>query len=1004
MAEDRRKHVGLFTKFTTLLESLGINVSRADDDSEDALEQAAELQGYVGDGEELPGWTRTHGRRASSFDPALSRISEADTKQSAEAEDILSRPPNPSSGHQRRPSDTVADVLATNYTRCNIAPRDGLSRERLGRRNSSEHLPIRRKRDRSTSSHGSLRIRRLSSTSRVPFPEPTQDSTVASNPDPNIDDVGAMMWTRPSETELQEYADAFEHHHEMKLSRQTLQHWSDVAQNLRRRNADMAVVAEAHDRGILLKSGFETLRSAYEHRKATKETERFFAHLEGRASKARDLYLLTKAFTHWAQLASEEVLRTSVARRHILRTRYFNAWRDITAVNEMKVRRFTLKKFIGKWRERTIQAIDGHITAISLRESNLVAKIYWQWFWQFCERRAPIWGHRRVKTSVFQKWREYTMQLRDREDWVIGMRLHDTQRRALRAWHSRLQSNQSQIMTAEVHYNHNLKTQTLFVLSKVSQLRPIADQFSKISNRNLQRHTFSVWLDRTRFSRQATKWRRDYALRTALTKWNDNLRYRSLSTRIDDRLVVEALYKWILASRAALLCRVHNTAVKRSLFATWRTRAHQVRIELATDVCTFQTQEHNKLLRNCFQKWQSSCRDIRQSESTALNHHEQVIITRTFQGWMKAYDGIRQLGQWSADANYYVITKHVLAKWRNSTKESQRQRKRHLYVQFRTQKKKNLAQQVLNVWRNATGRVALMEREAIDIRENRLVRGTDRVLRSWHAQTQRLVEMQREADHYRHQQLLTMSYGRWTQRQQLIRNLKAVAAPLEAAVSGVYTSNCFKKLNWRLFKIQRQSQNAVALEQRNFAKHVRNMLRFWSERSLEQRDAKLRDAFDTSPSPLKETDESAFGLANFDPNLSLFPPGDEDASMVTSTPLPGYLRTPSKRSFARRKVFSLSTHTPGNIKSTTRAPATAPAETHVRDIQSVPEGVGRITPFGQKLVAQGFSERRSRGMTSASPTPSSFRRPREDRSRVEFHGFDDIKEESMEDVVPSHVA
>ena len=87
-------------------------------------------------------------------------------------------------------------------------------------------------------------------------------------------------------------------------------------------------------------------------RRRIAETERFFTHLERRAGRARDLFLMAKSLTHWAYSASKEIQRTSAARRHILRTRYFSAWRDMTAVNELKVRRQLFGKFFSFWQKQ----------------------------------------------------------------------------------------------------------------------------------------------------------------------------------------------------------------------------------------------------------------------------------------------------------------------------------------------------------------------------------------------------------------------------------------------------------------------------------------------------------------------------------------------------------------------------------------------------------------------------------------------------------------------------
>ena len=148
-----------------------------------------------------------------------------------------------------------------------------------------------------------------------------------------------LMLFKPSESELLSDASAFYY---SKVGRRCLHKLHDRAVQLRQAQSDLTRIAVNYDSHILLRQSILQLRDSLSDKSFWNQQER-------RADRARDLFLLTKAFTHWAQTASDEVFRTSVARRHILRTRYFNAWRDITAVNELKSRRLGLRKWFAVW-------------------------------------------------------------------------------------------------------------------------------------------------------------------------------------------------------------------------------------------------------------------------------------------------------------------------------------------------------------------------------------------------------------------------------------------------------------------------------------------------------------------------------------------------------------------------------------------------------------------------------------------------------------------------------
>lgn len=170
--------------------------------------------------------------------------------------------------------------------------------------------------------------------------------------------------------------------------------WHDHAVRNQQARQHLGQIALDHDRRILLKQSLGQMRDSLSEKRFWKQQER-------RASRARDLFLLTKAFTHWAQTTSDVVLRTSVAQRHILRTRYFNAWRDITVVNELKCRRLGLRKWFSVWRTRSNKQAINDEMGTALFEEKLVEQAYWKWFWAFCERRAPVWKDARLKGHFF---------------------------------------------------------------------------------------------------------------------------------------------------------------------------------------------------------------------------------------------------------------------------------------------------------------------------------------------------------------------------------------------------------------------------------------------------------------------------------------------------------------------------------------------------------------------------------------------------------------------------
>lgn len=97
-------------------------------------------------------------------------------------------------------------------------------------------------------------------------------------------------------SEMRAYAEAFRIRKVIAITRAFLHTTHDQAIVF----GNMYKLAVNYDARTLRNQGFEQWRVRFLNKRSLAETERFFAELDSRAQKARDLFLLTKAFTHWA--------------------------------------------------------------------------------------------------------------------------------------------------------------------------------------------------------------------------------------------------------------------------------------------------------------------------------------------------------------------------------------------------------------------------------------------------------------------------------------------------------------------------------------------------------------------------------------------------------------------------------------------------------------------------------------------------------------------------------
>ncbi|KAF2812384.1 Sfi1-domain-containing protein [Mytilinidion resinicola] len=938
-------------------------------------------------------------------------------------------------------------------------------RGRVSQRAVSDTLAYRPKRSGSVSSQGSLRIRRnpenplsqlhdsYSADESEGSIAPVRNHSQYPHQNQGRQFVPPEIVYRPTEAEMLDWANTFLYDRTKINARRCFQQWRDATSQAREDEENLELKAISYHRTWIVRRAFEEWHSGLKAKQQKKETERFWNRQESRAGRTYNLFLLSKAFSHWAQCASDEVKRTSEARRHILRTKYFKAWREITAVNEFKVRRVGLRKFFGIWRKRTAAIKEQNVQALAVYQENVVYRHYQRWSWQFFERRAPWWYAGRLKKSFFLRWASITRLLQEREVFVEQIRVHDVQRKTLREW-----SEKTAAVRGLEPLQRNFRAKALLStafrsLRKQAQLKPLFAQVSQQKDNRLARSALQTWHLQTKLSRQATAINQQRIIRNALTAWNDHLRCQILTSRINDRLVVQVLYKWLLESRASLFIRVRNTRLKRSTFTQWIAKAQDQRRRLDTAEQNFTVDRTISLMRGCLTKLRDTAR-LRQNQSAlALSLYDPKIVQRAFNTLLDHHDHIVQLNQDAERANYYVTTKHAIRHWRNATQHSRIQReeeeaiarriqRREAYVQVRRDTKMGLTRRMLGKWRDRTAQLAVQERQAAEMRENWLWRDATALFGSWHGRSNEILSLEHQAERFRVQKLLTHAFATWTERYRHVQELETQAVALKAESQAVGAATCLKKLRWRIFQLQRQEDSAIALQRRNWEKHVKAMVRFWSEQA---REREAQRAVSPSPRPGRrpapttgegegveeqeigeETiargenwtafDEGAF-LSGADLNLSLsFSPdqvgggltaastglrpsirnldveqreleteiADQEPEVESERPFltstPGYLRTPSKRNTARALARGRLLGFGGGSAAFNPAFGAASAPPASRGGLGDEERgpIGGITSFERRLRAQGIGGRRGSAV-----------RPR-GRGRV---GFEDIVEE-----------
>ncbi|KAJ5753128.1 Sfi1 spindle body [Penicillium odoratum] len=735
---------------------------------------------------------------------------------------------------------------------------------------------------------------------------------------------------RPQLSDLLRDATTFNMYRQRAMCRKILTQWFKRALQTRQTREKREAIAVNRDRSTLLRQAFEPWQAIIKEKRHAVRTERFFKHLDERANRARDLYLMTKAFTHWAQFTSEEVARTSAARRHVLSIKYFNAWREITAVNELKAQRFALQKPFNQWRKKLAAIKQAEGRAVTVHQKNLQHASYWQWFWGFCERRAPEWYDYRLKRRSLLYWLQNFRTNRERDHEIALHNRRSALGSALQVWSQKTERIGSAQQQAENTQRHLALNKAFEEWKVQSRLAPAASRVTDMVNSRVLQNTFSKWISKARMMDRAQEMDRQRIQRNAWTSWNDTLRCLALRARIDERLKMEIMYKWILMERFQLMRRIHEQRIKREVFTRFVTNTRDTYTRLLFNAEAHEEHRTEDLARSKLALWRERLVIQREREYTAFEFYAPRLAQESLMAWKAKHEHNQKMEAWANDARFYFLMKRSLKDWRQATLDSTKRRRKDAYAKVRRKIKMNLASNALATWRSKTHAIMDLQQQAEDVDHGKVLEDSFECFSRWHGQALKRVQDYQDADyHYLHQvafhQLIQMS-----ETFVIRREMEDEADSFRRTHILNQAGGALRKLSLRIFQMRNTAETSEAMRERTLRKHSRNFFRHWLENArlkFEARDspgpslgptltpARFSNASDVNGTGAlfdpwyRNPAETPFKLADMTTNSQ---------EHVSASPLatPSYLTSPSKRAARARALAQMSTtpatplHTP----------------------------------------------------------------------------------------------
>ena len=944
LGDGRAEGQSLYERFEALLEALGYQIEFVPD--EEGIQEATrnitpELN--IRNGEtQFRGPNRSQRRsRRASF--ASMYDAEDESTRTVRSRASMSRLENteqalledrPSTRATTRKSEKTNTQASASRSTAAQASRGRLTAQEFA--NNVQHYQRRR---RSVSSHGEQHSRDfgaptpLDTNSRIRAASSVQDYSPGANE--LAEDVNEVPAVPPraalsysvgrsaqlyssSRTQLLRDADTFYGFRIRSVARDVVDKWCFAALQAKDQHERMDRLASAHDTEILIRQAFEHWRIRLHAKKQAIAIERYFVRLEQKATKARDLMLLSKAFTHWVQCARDEALRTSSAREQILGMKYFRAWRSITIENQLKTRHQGLRKFFGLWKRRYVQSLTDDIKACLIRRQSLARNAYWHWFWGFCERRAPEWRARRIKRKYFFNLISAYSDSRRRDQQVTALSNNMARGRIFSQWLGKAQAMLYGQQQAVSFVRQKRTAHALQAWRLANRYAPLARQVSNMVDWRVAGMTFAAFVTRYRLEKQAETVCRLRVLRNTFTQWNDRLRSQTLAHRIDDRYCLEVLYKWVIAERAILLCRLLEERLKQRCLDSLRDECESRESQRHHSRQIIEDARSKNSLRDFLYRWRFQLDSQRQAEQVAFEFHAPKIAQGVLDLWSRSSADLRKLDGWAKDAYYYFTCRKYLKRWQAASVESKKNKRRNAYVQVRRRLKMKLAASFLRRWRFASAQVNDLQQEANLTYQNQLFRVGVTLFDYWRTRFAVNIDQDYQAVQHYNRRLVERHLYTWIERAEDQSKLEELAdLNYDMRVKNV-AFGWLHKLRLRLIELKGREAKAENLKSWYQKRHYHNLLRQWQDKTAERHEALQGDqvpsARDSRIHPQREGDglEGATSRAEefteFD--IGEWIPALEAQS--STAPLLGYLSTPSRRAARAKALVRVSTTPAGS--------------------------------------------------------------------------------------------
>ena len=737
-----------------------------------------------------------------------------------------------------------------------------------------------------------------------------------------------------SHTQLVRDSEAFDHLRIQLLARKCLRLWHANTLHHLARIRRLQDEATHMDRKALLRSAFESWHTAYAEAQQVKQVRQMVDNHERRAIHLYDKHLKHRAFSHWFAIVQEVRAKNQAARRKYLFVKYFNAWHSFTVTSVIKTERQRLRAPFQLLRMKAAQFYKDEIDALEHYCHNLTRLVFWRWCIAHSEIKASRWGEVILSKRTFRNWRRELIRLEELNHHSVARHEENFLRSCFQDWLSRARVEVASAHRAESFRREMLLKRAIGAWRMAAYQSPLEARLVQKRDWRISRASFGIWLLRTRMIFRADFVHIQRTRQNAFCAWNEQLRSRVLNARINERLVAQAVYKWIIAQRFVLMTRIREERQKRVTLLLLTSGYRSQHNRLADIETQIRAQQQKRLARSTLECWKLQMGLEKARSQMAVDFHNPKIEQDTLTSWRLRVHHVQMLEEWATRANYYLVLNKILKRWQKARADAKKTRINETYKKVRRIIKIRQARNALGQWRSLSDRIQSLEVQGEHATRKRDQNNKVRLLWHWHRQLQDIRQNEAMVMSQYYDKLRVRSLRTWVDVARRNLDLQAQADRLHV---GHMSEVCFvllRRISMRAFEVQQRQRSADAMRERHFVKHFRNILRHWQYKVQGKKYGELMQ--DPSPTASFEPTDAGYGTASQDEppdnpasglgttqreeewsafeadlydNDEWLPATERESLRATfiQVPTPGYLNTPSKRVVRAKALAKMST-------------------------------------------------------------------------------------------------